>query len=152
MSAELQIHASCVAFGEKGVLLCGASGAGKSETALRLMVEGGAVLVADDRVGLWRDGDDLWACAPEKIAGLIEVREVGILKVPFCAAVKIALCVRLLGRGDPEREKISRLPEPEMQIFLDRTVRRLTLPAGDSATPAKIRAALLFETVTDTHG
>ena len=52
MSDETNIHASCVAMGGHGVLLLGASGAGKSDLALRLIDEG-AQLVADDRTLLF---------------------------------------------------------------------------------------------------
>ena len=50
---DVNIHASCVAIGGKGVLLLGDSGAGKSDLALRLIDEG-ARLVADDRAELYR--------------------------------------------------------------------------------------------------
>ena len=64
---SVNIHASCVAFGGKGVLLLGASGAGKSSLALRL-VDDGARLVADDRCDLFPRGGKLHARAPASIA------------------------------------------------------------------------------------
>ncbi|MGE3652127.1 MAG: HPr kinase/phosphorylase, partial [Reyranellaceae bacterium] len=76
-----QIHATCVALPEGGVLLRGDSGAGKSDLALRL-IDGGARLVADDRTDLMREGDLLIARAPTSIAGLIEARGLGILRLP----------------------------------------------------------------------
>ena len=48
----LNIHASLVALDNKGILLLGKSGCGKSDLALRLIMEKGAKLVADDRVDL----------------------------------------------------------------------------------------------------
>lgn len=70
------VHASCVAIGGRGVLLVGPSGSGKSDLALRL-IDGGAELVADDRVALrLADGRPV-ADAPPALAGLLEIREIG---------------------------------------------------------------------------
>jgi len=43
------LHASCVAFNGRAVLILGPSGAGKSALALDLMSRGGS-LIADDQV------------------------------------------------------------------------------------------------------
>src|SRR3546814_8050780 len=48
----VNIHASCVAAGNGGVLILGNSGQGKSDLALRL-IDRGARLVADDRCDIW---------------------------------------------------------------------------------------------------
>ncbi|WP_040850329.1 HPr kinase/phosphorylase, partial [Nitrospirillum viridazoti] len=76
----IRVHATCVSVGGAGVLLRGASGSGKSDLALRL-VDAGALLVADDQVALAADPTAtlLTATAPERLAGLIEVRGLGIL-------------------------------------------------------------------------
>ena len=64
-SMSEQIHGACVDLSGAGVLLRGPSGSGKSDLALRL-IDGGASLVADDRVDLEvRDGN-LAAHAPGK--------------------------------------------------------------------------------------
>lgn len=98
------IHASCVVLAEAGrifgapptdgVLLLGESGAGKSSVALRLLAFG-AKLVADDRVELFVRGDVLWARPPERLAGLMEARGLGVLELPHAAEARIALAVRL---------------------------------------------------------
>ena len=44
MTAPLLLHASCVCVKDKGILLIGASGTGKSDLALRL-IDRGAMLV-----------------------------------------------------------------------------------------------------------
>ena len=88
-----------------GVLLTGRSGAGKSDLALRLIGRG-AELVADDRTDLFLDRGKLLAKAPAAIAGLLEVRGVGILALPWTAKAPIGLVVRL-GKAP------ARLPEPE---------------------------------------
>jgi HPr kinase/phosphorylase len=69
------LHASVVAVDGAGVLILGASGAGKSGLALR-MIALGALLVSDDQVLLERCGDVLVARAPETLSGLIEARGV----------------------------------------------------------------------------
>lgn len=89
------IHASAALFAGQGVLILGASGAGKSSLLLALIAAGGT-LVADDRVVLAADGDGrLLASPPESLAGLMEVRGVGIVRRPFVAGVPIALAVEV---------------------------------------------------------
>ncbi len=133
------IHASCVAIGRKGVLLLGASGAGKSDLALRLIDEG-ARLVADDRTDLFVKNRALFARAPHSIAGLIEMRGVGIIAVPSLPEVKLALAVRV-GRAG------ARLPEqrfyaPPGALAASRSVPLIAMNGRESSGPAKIRLAL----------
>jgi len=92
------VHASCVALAGKGVLLLGDSGSGKSDLALRLIHEGGQ-LVADDRTVLSLAKGGIAAAAPTTIKGLIEMRGVGIIRLPARAAM-LALAVQL-GREGP---------------------------------------------------
>ncbi len=84
------LHASCVARDGAGVLLLGRPGAGKSDLALRLLARG-FDLVADDRV-MVADGR---AAPPPALAGLLEVRGLGIVRRPYVAPVRLALVVRL---------------------------------------------------------
>lgn len=141
---ETRVHASCIAVEGKGVLLAGPSGVGKSDLALRLM-DAGAELVADDWTLVREEGDALMASAPPSIAGLIEVRHIGILRVPCRPNVRIALYIDLL---PPQALPPDRCPEEERIFLLDRPVRRLRLLGLESSTPAKIRAALAFPVVT----
>jgi HPr kinase/phosphorylase len=73
-----------------GVLLIGPSGSGKSDLALRLLGRGFS-LVADDRV----DIDDGVAAAPPALAGLLEVRGLGIVRLPYVATARLALVAEL---------------------------------------------------------
>ena len=82
----------------------GPSGAGKSGLALRMMALG-AALVADDRVVVARRAEGLVAAAPAALAGLVEARGVGILRVPAAAEAPLALAVDL---GAPAE---ARLPQ-----------------------------------------
>jgi HPr kinase/phosphorylase len=100
------LHASCVAFDGRALLITGPSGAGKSTLALELMALGGA-LVADDRTDLTRQGDAVIARCPAPILGRIEARGVGLLHATPCLAARVALVVDL-SRDEPARLPIRR--------------------------------------------
>ena len=70
---SLSLHATCIRAFNKGLLLVGPSGSGKSETALQMMAYG-AELVADDQTILAAQNDQLIASCPEETLGLIEAR------------------------------------------------------------------------------
>ena len=84
------LHASCVSIGGRAVLIEGLSGSGKSDLALRL-IDRGAALVSDDYTIVRRIDGKLIASAPPNINGLIEVRGVGLVPMPFESDVPIAL-------------------------------------------------------------
>lgn len=86
--------ATCVAIGDRGVLIEGASGSGKSTLALAL-IDRGARLVGDDGVMLTVDDGRLMAHPHPRTQGLLEIRNLGILPFPFCARVRVALVVTL---------------------------------------------------------
>jgi len=118
------------------VLLRGPSGSGKSDLALRL-IDQGAVLVADDRVLLRREGEKLLADPPEILAGLLEVRGLGILKFPYRAPASIGLVIDL-----EEPEKIERMPEPETLSLLDKSIPLYRVTARETSAPIKVRLAV----------
>jgi serine kinase of HPr protein (carbohydrate metabolism regulator) len=103
-SGEL-VHASCVLVGETGLLLRGPSGAGKSDLALRL-IDRGAMLVGDDYVRVEPVEGRLCATVADRIAGLIEVRGVGIVTLPHRPTATIGLVIDLI--AEPIEEE--RLP------------------------------------------
>ena len=86
----LLVNATAIAIDGRAVLFRGPSGAGKSDLALRL-IDDGARLVADDQVELRREGEHILVRAPATIAGLIEIRGVGILRVDALAEAKLAM-------------------------------------------------------------
>jgi hypothetical protein len=136
---KVNIHASCVSIGGKGVLLLGPSGAGKSSLALQLM-DGGAKLVTDDRCDLFARAGKLYAAAPASIAGLIELRGIGIVAMPHAKNAHVAMAVRL----GPNRQ---RLPAPVFYKPLAplkglRPVPLIVVNAFEAAAGARIRAAL----------
>lgn len=85
----MQLHATTVAIEGRGLVILGPSGAGKSTLALELMATG-AVLVADDRTDLARQGDALIASVPQALAGRIEARGIGILGAREYGPVPVA--------------------------------------------------------------
>lgn len=87
-------QASCVAIGSRAVLIEGAPGSGKSSLALAL-IDRGAMLIGDDGVLLKPVDGRLRASPPPNIAGLMEVRNVGLLTYPTAADVPAALVLRL---------------------------------------------------------
>src|SRR5438105_13569254 len=89
------LHATAIAIEGQAVLLRGPSGAGKSDLGLRL-IDAGARLIADDQSELQRVGDTIAVRAPATIAGLIEVRGVGILRLDVEAEAPLALAVDLV--------------------------------------------------------
>ncbi|MEM0944458.1 MAG: HPr kinase/phosphatase C-terminal domain-containing protein [Pseudomonadota bacterium] len=122
------LHASAVAVAGRGVLILGASGAGKSVLAAEL-ISRGATLIADDQVVA---GPDL--SAPPKTAGLIELRGIGLLRLPSTRA-PLSLIADLDQRA-PER-----LPEPLYRDLLGGPVRTILL-AGHPAPAAAILTVL----------
>jgi serine kinase of HPr protein (carbohydrate metabolism regulator) len=85
---------SCVALGTRAVLIQGPSGSGKSSLALAL-IERGAVLIGDDGVRIEQRGTRLYALPPPNISGLLEVRNLGLLRFPTATDLPVALVLRL---------------------------------------------------------
>ncbi len=101
---SLSVHASAVLVGERGVLLRGVSGAGKSLMALalvdRVRRDGGfAALVADDRVWLDAVSGRLIARGASALAGICERRCEGLVEAPHEPRAVLRLIVDLAARG-----------------------------------------------------
>jgi HPr kinase/phosphorylase len=86
----MQIHGSCASRKGDGVLLIGPPAAGKSDLLLRLLARG-FDLVADDRV----DIVDGVAHPVPALAGLLEVRGLGIVRLPHINSSRLILAVEL---------------------------------------------------------
>ena len=89
------IHATCVAINQNGILILGVSGAGKSDMALRLIENKNAFLVSDDRTDILCNENKIYAKAPDIIKGLLEVRGVGVVNVQCIDNCEVKLVVNL---------------------------------------------------------
>jgi hypothetical protein len=117
----------------RGVLIEGPAGSGKSDLALRAL-ESGFRLVADDRVVLWVSEGRLFGRAPQTLAGLVEVRGLGVEAVTAVPLAEITLVVRA---GTAER-----IPNPAFADILELQVPLLVLDPRESSAPAKLSHAL----------
>ncbi len=134
------IHGTCVAVGERGILILGESGTGKSGLALQLIAFG-AALVADDQLVLQRKGQSVVAVAPDSLRGLIEARGIGILRVKAVDTVKLLVVV------DLDVEPTERLPMPQTHVLLGV---KLDLISGKDV--ANLAAALIVKISSDWVG
>lgn len=124
----MQIHGSCGSRGGAGVLLIGPPGSGKSDLLLRLLDHGFA-LVADDQVIV----ENGLARVPAALAGLLEIRGLGILRLDHDAETRLALVVELAAPVD-------RLPQPMHHTALDLPMMRLN--GWQASAPAIVAMAL----------
>ena len=120
----------------RGVLIEGRSGAGKSDLALRALALGWT-LVADDRTLVWASEGRLYGRAPEALAGLIEVRGLGVSALPRRAFVAIALVARCV-----ESAAMERMPEDDRETLLGVSLPVAAIAALEPSAPAKLGRAL----------
>jgi HPr kinase/phosphorylase len=116
VSESPSLHATCIALGERGILIRGASGAGKSRVALELLhhaflARRFARLVADDRVVLSLRSGRLIARGVAATAGLIEQRGFGLMRIAHEPAAVVRLVIDCVGEQ-------TRLPPPSERIAI----------------------------------
>ncbi len=115
------VHASCVVLGEDGILIRGAAGSGKS-TLVRDLIGLGAIsgvfaaLVGDDRVVLTQRHGRLVAAPHPALAGLLEIRGLGLQPVDATVPSAILRLVVDLAETAP------RMPETAEETVLLRGV------------------------------
>jgi HPr kinase/phosphorylase len=147
------VHATGLVLGQTGLILRGASGAGKSLLALELIDEWEArglpaKLVSDDRIEIEAASGGLVMYAPATIEGLIELRGRGIVTRPFVRKAALHLVVDLVDSVERMVEedqliaeldgvKIARCPVPRAgkvdsrhQLLLIREALRALSPAA----------------------
>jgi serine kinase of HPr protein (carbohydrate metabolism regulator) len=146
MSHSASVHASAVLVGERAVLIRGPSGSGKSRLAFDLILAGRsgqlppAVLVGDDRVHLDTSGKELRVRPAAELAGLMEIRGLGIRRCAFTYEAIVGLVVDLAA-GDAER-----LPAPEALRTTINGVLLPRIPVAEGFSPLLLVVAALTTT------
>jgi HPr kinase/phosphorylase len=135
MSETTLVHATAVAWHGRGVLLCGASGSGKSSLALALMQQGW-MLVGDDYVAVTRQEESLAVRPAEALRGWLEVRGQGLLAVPYLHLAQVALILELM--TDPPR-----LPETVQREMMGVSLPHVQLQAHGNGLVAGVAQALI---------
>ncbi|MBR1089815.1 HPr kinase/phosphatase C-terminal domain-containing protein [Bradyrhizobium manausense] len=136
------IHASAVKVGARAVLIRGPSGAGKSRLAFDLIIAGrsgvveSAILVGDDRVHLATVGDEIEVRPAPLLAGLIEIRGLGIRRCDFVEHATVGLVV------DLDADDAERLPPPESlkTTIFGVAIPRIPVSRGYSPLPLVVAA------------
>ncbi len=134
MTEATIIHATAVCINGHGVLLLGPSGGGKSDLALRL-IDRGAALVCDDRVLIKNVDGALALHGAPNIAGMLEIRGLGIVQLPYVEAVPLLLCVDLASA--PER-----MPGAAFRNIAGVNIPLLALSAFEASAPLKVEHAV----------
>jgi serine kinase of HPr protein (carbohydrate metabolism regulator) len=146
-AAGASVHASAVLVENRAVLIRGPSGAGKSRLAFDLILAGRSgqiprtLLVGDDRVHLDASKGQLVVRPARGLAGLIEIRGLGIRRCDFTDEAIVGLVVDLCA-VDAER-----LPPPE--ALLTRVsgvgIPRIPVAQGYAALPLVVAALTTTE-------
>lgn len=130
------LHATCVEIASHGVLLRGRPGSGKSDLALRL-IDSGAVLIADDQTRVEARDGRIVASAPPSIAGMMEVRGLGLVRLPYRSLVPLTLVVDLV-----PPEGVDRLPQEASIELVGVRLPLVRLAPFEASAVAKVRLAV----------
>jgi HPr kinase/phosphorylase len=147
-ATEAVVHGTAVVLGNRAALLRGPSGSGKSDLAVRALGQPKTVsmeipftLVADDQVVVRVGAQGLTVSPPSRLSGLIEVRGLGIVTVPYCAEAQLSLLVNLVDHRD-----VDRLPDPwPTETLLGVALPVMNLTPFEASAPLKLALALLNE-------
>lgn len=140
------VHASAVKVGSLAVLIRGPSGAGKSRLAFDLIMAGrsgvieSAILVGDDRVHLATLGDEIVVRPAPLLAGLIEIRGLGIRCCDFVEHATVGLVV------DLDADDAERLPPAESLKTTIFGVQIPRIPVSRDYSPLPLVVAALTTT------
>jgi serine kinase of HPr protein (carbohydrate metabolism regulator) len=130
-----RLHATSVAIEDNGVAIFGDSGSGKSDLALRL-IDSGATLISDDVTVFSKLEKNINLFGIENTKGLLEVREVGIITVPYVEGIKLKLVVRLSDKV------IERIPKKNQINLLGLKFPKLEINGKNPSSVAKVKVKL----------
>jgi serine kinase of HPr protein (carbohydrate metabolism regulator) len=130
-----RLHATSVAIEDNGVVIFGDPGSGKSDLALRL-IDSGATLISDDITVFSKLEKNINLFGIENTKGLLEVREVGIITVPYVEGIKLKLVVRLTDKV------IERIPKKNQINLLGLKFPKLEINGKNSSSVAKVKVKL----------
>ena len=130
-----RLHATSVAMEDNGVAIFGDPGSGKSDLALRL-IDSGATLISDDITVFSKLEKNINLFGIENTKGLLEVREIGIITVPYVEGIKLKLVVRLTDKV------IERIPKKNQINLLGLKFPKLEINGKNSSSVAKVKVKL----------
>ncbi|MCH9765888.1 MAG: HPr kinase/phosphatase C-terminal domain-containing protein [Alphaproteobacteria bacterium] len=139
------MHGTAVAAAGRGALIRGASGSGKSDLALRCLMHApspllpnAVSLISDDRVAIEVRAGALIASPPPAIAGLLEVRGLGLYRFEYTSEAPVAVVVDLVAS-----DKIERLPVTKTEaVIAGISIPLIQLAAFDASAATKLLLAL----------
>ena len=142
-TSKLNQHCSVVEINQRGILIVGLSGTGKTSLALGLLERAekrglSSSLICDDQAILSSDGKSLVANAPKAIAGKIELRGFGVIEHPYKQSAQINLVAEIC-----EDDAIERMPGQNHINLCDIALPHLRVPRQHEALASRIIFAWL---------
>ncbi|MBQ6654390.1 MAG: HPr(Ser) kinase/phosphatase [Erysipelotrichaceae bacterium] len=143
----------------RGVLIRGDSGLGKSEIALEL-IKRGHILVADDRVDIYRVHNSITGEAPEILRNLLEIRGVGIINVTSMFGIAstteksdIDYVIDLdKWSDDTEYDRLNLDNDQQVVNFFGVNIPRLIIPVSEGRSVAVIIEAAVTNQILRSRG
>ena len=130
-----RLHATSVAIEDNGVAIFGDSGSGKSDLALRL-IDSGATLISDDITVFSKLEKNIHLFGVENTKGLLEVRELGIITVPYIEGIRLKLVIKLTDK------EIERIPRKNQTNLLGLKFPKLEINGKNSSSVVKVKVKL----------
>ena len=130
-----KFHATSLVLDNSGIMIMGEPGIGKSDLALRL-IDIGATLIADDITICTKIGEFIYLFSPEKTRGLLEVRELGIINVPYVENIKLVMVVNLLKTSKQS------IPSNKSKRIMGEKIPRLSIVGSHASSIVKVKFKL----------
>ncbi|AVA19729.1 MULTISPECIES: serine kinase [unclassified Rhizobium] len=145
-SKATNVHGTAIVIGKTGLLFLGPSGSGKSTLAFACLAAAkplglSATLVADDQVFITQREGAIIAECPPSIAGLMEIRYTGIVRLPHVSEAEMHFAIRPVDPATAER-----LPPEDEQIDVTESIRLplIRLSAASANPLAVIMAKIII--------